>query len=163
MKRRVATGCTLMLVVGLLFSVGAFASSTEDEVPLLLYGIIQLAETGDAITAEQAQELLPIVQSWQMRMQLGISSSTHATVLRIKTVLTEEQMDRIDAMHVTTRYVELWTSEQTGTRLILRMASEGEGASGEDPSPRLMTVNKNESMTQFADLVLSLLRQWAAA
>ena len=159
MRRRVVAGMVMAAVVGVLASVGAAAGSTADEMPVLLYGLVQLADTEDAITAEQAQQLLHIVQSWRMKLRLGISSSAHLNTMQVRAVLTATQLQRIDAMHLTTRYVELWTSEQTGVRLILRASAPDDDPPG--ISPTFMTVNRNEAMTSFADLVIDHLCRWA--
>jgi hypothetical protein len=69
----------------------------------LLVGTFKLEDTGLAITADQAKQLLPL---WQTLQSLSTSSTSateeiNAVVDQIKTAITTAQMDKITAMKLT--------------------------------------------------------------
>jgi hypothetical protein len=114
MKTRNSTLVTLLLVLALLVTAcgsAAAGSSTDaaatenasgslsDSTKLAL-GILKLEDTDQAITLEQAQELLTL---WQAYQALGNSETTaamelEALVKQIQATLTDEQVSAIEAM-----------------------------------------------------------------
>ena len=81
-------------------TVNSTSLSTEAE---LLVGTFKLDGTTDAVTADQAKQLLPL---WQTLQSLSMSNTAateeiNAVVDQIKTTMTAAQMDKITAMQLT--------------------------------------------------------------
>jgi hypothetical protein len=117
MKTRYSTLATILLVVSLLAagcSSAASGTSTDaavtenadgglNEPTRLALGILKLEDTGQAVTTEQAADLLTL---WQAYQALGNSETTakvelEAVVDQIQAALTTEQVKAIDAMGLT--------------------------------------------------------------
>ncbi len=95
--------------------------STENK---LIIGTIKLEGTAQAVTAEQANKLLPL---WQLRKELSTNSATapqetEAVIKQIESTMTTEQMQAIndmkltpqDAMTVLQEQGTVQSSKQTG-------------------------------------------------
>jgi hypothetical protein len=69
----------------------------------LLIGTFQLEDTAQAVTAEQAQALLPLWQAVQGLSQSDTAASAEMTALeqQIQATLTAEQLSTINAMEIT--------------------------------------------------------------
>ena len=121
MSRKLIIGILLVLMSALMACGGGEADTTAEESevaptgfedfanrPLpetlrLQMGTIRLQETPNAVTPEQAQELLPL---WQMLRALQQSSSasqveTDATINQIEAAMTPEQTAAIEDMNLT--------------------------------------------------------------
>jgi hypothetical protein len=74
--------------------------STEAE---LLVGTFKLEDTSQAVTAEQAKQLLPLWQTFQAlsNSSTAATEEINAVVDQIKSTLTNAQMDQITAMKLT--------------------------------------------------------------
>lgn len=116
MKKNNSTFIIVLLIVSLLVAgcSGAAAGTSTDaaatenasglsEAAKLALGMLSLEETEQAITAEQAEELLTL---WQAYQTLGNSETTaalelDALVKQIQAALTTEQVEVIEAMGLT--------------------------------------------------------------
>ena len=76
----------------------------------LMLGTMQLEGTGNAVTPEQAQALLPL---WQA-MQGGVTAQQEvaAVLKQIEGTMTSEQMEAIAAMQLTQEDLRTWMQEQ---------------------------------------------------
>lgn len=92
----------LGLFLALLMGFGAAASQSTDDVSVLLLGVVKLNGSDLAVSAAQAQQLLPLVQEWraQLDQSWGITRGASATAVAIRAILTPEQLTRIQAMHL---------------------------------------------------------------
>ena len=106
MKNRIILLTVLTLLLTACGNSQAGSMQTDDELPVatqLVLGTLQLEDTEQAVTSEQAKELLPM---WQVYKSL-ISSGTAAQeeidglVEQIQETLTAEQMTTITAMNLT--------------------------------------------------------------
>ena len=118
MKKSNSTLVIVLLIVSLLVAgcSGAAAGTSTDaaatenasglsEAAKLALGMLSLEETEQAITAEQAEELLTL---WQAYQTLGNSETTakvemEALVKQIQAALTTEQVEAIEAMGLTSK------------------------------------------------------------
>jgi hypothetical protein len=109
MKKAVFT-LTILALVAVLAACGKTgattgSSETSDALSMqveLLIGTIKLEDTDLAVSADQAMQLLPL---WRTLQALSASSTTateeiNAVVDQIKSTMTSEQMDKIDAMEL---------------------------------------------------------------
>lgn len=105
MKNRIILLTVLTLLLTACGNSQAGSMQTDDELPVatqLVLGTLQLEDTEQAVTSEQAKELLPM---WQVYKSL-ISSGTAAQeeidglVEQIQETLTVEQMTAITAMNL---------------------------------------------------------------
>lgn len=92
----------------------------------LTLGTLMLEGTPEAISPEQAQELLPLWQALQALTNSGTSATaeTNAVLAQIESSLTAEQLTAIRAMRLTSPQMQEWAS-QNGIRL-----GSGGGAGG---------------------------------
>jgi hypothetical protein len=106
----------------------------------LLVGTIKLEGTDQAVTSDQAKQLLPL---WQMLQSLSTSSTAateeiNAVVDQIKSLMTSDQMDKITAMNLTQQDVMTLMSQNgptaNGTEVSTPMALNGLPDSGSAPS-----------------------------
>ena len=107
MTRTMTVGILLMLLVALVACSGEAATATEPMAlpqPIqLTVGTLMLEETPQTVTAEQAQELLPL---WQMLRTLQQSDTaaqaeTEAVLKQIRAAMTPEQLAAIEEMDLT--------------------------------------------------------------
>ena len=84
---------------------GALAASGQ-----LAFGTLLLAETDDAVTADQAKALLPL---WQA-LQGGVTATAEvsAVLKQIEGAMTSEQLEAIAAMQLTQEGMGDWMQEQ---------------------------------------------------
>jgi len=124
----------------------------------LILGTLQLEETGDAITLEQAGKLLPL---WQA-LQGGVTAETevNAVMKQIEGEMTSEQLTVIAGMQLTQEDMQAWMEEQGMTFRAPGETGEGQpsdagegrafpqgGADGEVP-PEMATMRAQlEDMT----------------
>ena len=106
----------------------------------LLVGTLKLEGTDQAVTSDQAKQLLPL---WQMLQSLSTSSTAateeiNAVVDQIKSLMTSDQMDKITAMNLTQQDVMTLMSQNgptaNGTAVSTPMALNGLPDSGSAPS-----------------------------
>ncbi len=83
---------------------GALAASAQ-----LAFGTLRLAETGAALTPEQAQTLLPL---WHA-LQGGVTAAAevNAVLKQIEGAMTSEQLEAIAAMQLTQEGMRAWMEE----------------------------------------------------
>ena len=132
MTRTITIGILLMLLVTLTACGGGAATLTEPtalpQSIQLSMGTLKLEETPQAVTAEQAQELLPL---WQMLRTLQQSDTAaqaeiEAVLNQIQGTMTPEQRAAIKQMDLTLASMRTMAQE-----LGLGMGrGEGEGSSG---------------------------------
>ena len=98
---------------------GALPASSQ-----LALGTLQLQDTENAVTAEQAEALLP---SWQIVQSGALQSETEtdAVVKQIEGAMTAEQLSAIAAMQLTFEDMGAWAREQG-----LSLGAAGDGAGG---------------------------------
>ena len=92
----------------------AIDTSYESALPAssqLALGILQLEETENAITLEQASALLPLWQALQAGT-LQSETETNAVLKQIERAITSEQLTVIAAMHLTWEDMTDWAQEQ---------------------------------------------------
>ena len=129
MKKNNSTFIIVLLIVSLLVAgcSGAAAGTSTDaaatenasglsEAAKLALGMLSLEETEQAITAEQAEELLTL---WQAYQTLGNSETTakvemEALVKQIQAALTTEQVEAIEAMSLTSESMAVVMQEFGG-------------------------------------------------
>ena len=118
------------------------ALSTEAE---LLVGTMKLENTSEAVTAEQAKQMLPL---WQTLQALSSSSTAateeiNAVVGQIKSTMTAAQMDKISAMKLTRQDMLSIMSQAgvpangastTATPMALNGMPSGGGSQGSGPA-----------------------------
>ncbi len=104
------------------------ALSTETE---LIIGTFKLEGTAQAVTAEQAAQLLPL---WQLRKELSTNSAAapqeiEAVVKQIQSTMTAEQMQAIDNMKLTQQDAMTFVQGQVSTTQssAKRSGSQGNG------------------------------------
>jgi len=106
----------------------------------LLVGTLKLEGTDQAVTSDQARQLLPL---WQMLQSLSTSSTAateeiSAVVDQIKSTMTSDQMDKITAMNLTQQDMMALMSQNgptaNGTAVSTPMALNGLPDSGSAPS-----------------------------
>jgi len=130
MTRTIIVGILLVLMVALAACSGKAATTTEvialpQSIQLSL-GTLSLEETPQAVTAEQAQELLPL---WQMLRTLQQSDTaaqaeTEAVLQQIQAAMTPEQLAAIKEMDLTPANMRAMAQE-----LVLGMGGgESEGS-----------------------------------
>ncbi|MEN6370128.1 MAG: hypothetical protein ABFD77_10615 [Thermotogota bacterium] len=104
--KSVAAGLCLALLVGL----GVTASTSTDELAVLLYGIVRLSGSETAVSAVQARQLVPLVEVWRAELQVPPDTPPDMSgmIASIRAVLTAEQSAAIEAMHLTTADVVEW-------------------------------------------------------
>ena len=92
----------------------------------LSLGTLELEETGNAVTPEQAVKLLPL---WQMIQSGSLQSAgeTDAVVKQIEGLMTNAQMAAIDAMGLTMEDYQAWMETQG---IEMPSPAEGQGAPG---------------------------------
>ena len=98
---------------------GALPASSQ-----LALGTLQLQDTENAVTAEQAEALLP---SWQIVQSGALQSETEtgAVLTQIEGAMTAEQLSAIAAMQLTFEDMGAWAREQG-----LSLGAAGDGAGG---------------------------------
>ncbi|MDZ7296286.1 MAG: hypothetical protein ONB14_12805 [candidate division KSB1 bacterium] len=98
----------------------------------LALGTIQLEDTENAVTPEQAKTLLPL---WQA-LQGGVTAQAeiNAVLKQIEKTMTQEQLQAIAAMQLTQEDLQAWMQEQG-----LQMPGGPGWAGGGLPTPGAMT------------------------
>ncbi len=89
----------------------------------LALGTIQLEETGDAVTPEQATALLPLWQA--LRGGVTARAEVNALMEQIEGTMTAEQLEAIAAMQLTQEDMRVWMQGQG-----LGMGGGGQGRPG---------------------------------
>jgi len=118
------------------------ASSSENTLPLstqLLIGTFKLEDTDLAVTAEQANELIPL---WQVLQSISSSDTAaqeemDALVEQIEETMTAEQVQAIEAMNLTSQDMFTIMQEQGlggGGPMMTRGTPEA-GSNGDFPAP----------------------------
>jgi hypothetical protein len=96
------------------YSSSELDASYEGALPVssqLALGIFRLEETADAVTPEQAGELLPLWQAIQGG-SLQSDAETNAVLRQIEGAMTPEQLSAISAMQLTFEEVGTWMQDQ---------------------------------------------------
>jgi hypothetical protein len=136
-EERVMRSVTIVLVVLLVLGAltacggGAETSSTADDgegtshvstvldqsypdaldVPTqMVLGTLRLEGTAEAVTAEQAADLLPLWQA--LRGGITVEAEVDAVLKQIEMEMTEEQLEAIAAMQLTQEDLQAWMAEQ---------------------------------------------------
>ena len=76
----------------------------------MVLGTIRLEETGNAVTPEQAQALLPLWKALQGNV--SAQQEVAAVLKQIEGAMTSEQMEAIAAMQLTQEDLRTWMQEQ---------------------------------------------------
>jgi hypothetical protein len=84
---------------------GALAASGQ-----LAFGTLRLAETEQAVTAEQAKKLLPLWQA--LRGGVTADAEVNAVLRQIEGAMTSDQLEAIAAMQLTQEDLGNWMQEQ---------------------------------------------------
>ena len=110
----------------------------------LMLGTIHLEETGNAVTPEQAQALLPL---WQA-LQGGVTAQQEvaAVLKQIEGTMTSEQLEAIAAMQLTQEDLRTWMQDQG---VVLR-GSPGEGVSSDARATRQAQFGEGEMALELA-------------
>ena len=118
------------------------ASSSENTLPLstqLLIGTFKLEDTDLAVTAEQANELIPL---WQVLQSISSSDTAaqeemDALVEQIQETMTAEQVQAIEAMNLTSQDMFTIMQEQGlgGGGPMMTQGTPAAGSNGEFPAP----------------------------
>jgi hypothetical protein len=108
-----------LILISLMLAACSSASTTNATVTLstqseLLLGTLKLESTGQAVTKEQASELLPL---WQLMTELESSASSaqqekNAVLDQIKSVMTSNQKQAITDLKLTTQDATSFIQEQ---------------------------------------------------
>jgi len=93
----------------------------------LVLGTLKLEGTGDAVTQEQAQALLPLWQAFQ-GATLRDNAERNAALRAIEKAMTPAQLQAIAAMQLTQNDLQTWAQEQ-GVNLAPPGGDPGAGAS----------------------------------
>ncbi len=82
-----------------------------NDMDLLALGILELEESDDAVTPEQASELLPL---WKMLASDGLRGDTESAsvIKQIEKTLTASQSTAITTMDLTSEDQQVWMEEQ---------------------------------------------------
>ncbi len=82
-----------------------------NDMDLLALGILELEESDDAVTPEQASELLPL---WKMLASGGLRGDTESAsvIKQIEKTLTASQSTAITTMDLTSEDQQVWMEEQ---------------------------------------------------
>jgi hypothetical protein len=117
-------------------------SSSENTLPLstqLLIGTFKLEDTDLAVTAEQANELIPL---WQVLQSISSSDTAaqeemDALVEQIQETMTAEQVQAIEAMNLTSQDMFTIMQEQGlgGGGPMMTQGTPAAGSNGEFPAP----------------------------
>ncbi len=149
-RRRVgatAVGICLALVIGL----GASARESTEELPALLLGVVRLAGSDLALSAEQAAQILPEVQAWRSWVEeVSNVDDEPGRVAAIRAMLTPEQAAAIDAMNLTSTDAIRWSS---GALAAIVWRHSVQAGAPLPPGP----------LAVFAGRVVRLLSGWAVA
>jgi len=110
----------------------------------LMLGTIHLEETGNAITPEQAQALLPL---WQA-LQGGVTAQQEvaAVLKQIEGTMTSEQLEAIAAMQLTQEDLRTWMQEQG----VGFGAGQGEAVSSDARATRQAQFGEGEMALELA-------------
>lgn len=142
-----AVGLCLALIIGL----GASASESTEELPALLFGVVRLAGSELALSAEQAAQMLPQVQAWRSWVEeVSNVDDEPGRVAAIRAILTPEQAAAIDAMDLTSTDAIRWSS---GALAAIVWRHSVQAGAPLPPGP----------LAVFAGRVVRLLSGWAAA
>lgn len=187
-SRRVGTAAATALCIGILMAPAVAARSSSDEVTVVLYGIVRLQGTDQALTSQQAALLLPIVRAWRDELSnswgWGASSSASCYVGAIQPILTQEQLDRIAAMRLTADAAIRWSGGSLYYRSWFIRPQPGDmppgapppGDGSEPPAPPgggtpppgrprasvFFFPTQEDPRVAFADKVIRLLAAWTA-
>jgi len=143
-----ATGLCLVLLMG--FAVAA--STSTDDLAVLLYGIVRLSGTEDALSAAQAQQLAPLVEAWRAELQAPPDTppDMSSAIAAIRAVLTADQLTAIEALNLTAADVVGWMDGGLAG-YVWRQAS------------RAGHLLQPEFLNEVAGRVLRILNGWASA
>jgi hypothetical protein len=136
-----------------------------------LLGVVKLNGSEVAVSAAQAQQLLPLVQAWraQLDQSWGITRGASGTAAAIRAILTSEQLARIQAMRLSPSDAIRWGGGAIEC-WAWRPHSWGCPCSDEEtpPSPGgapnrffVMMPTLDNPYIGFADRVIRVLSGWA--
>jgi hypothetical protein len=138
-----------------------------------LLGVVKLNGSEVAVSAAQAQQLLPLVQAWRAQLDpsWGITRGASGTAAATRAILTSEQLTRIQAMHLSPSDAIRWGSGCVGPWTWMTPRPWGGPPPGEEPpSPGegpggclFMVPIQDNPFIEFADRVIRVLNGWAAA
>lgn len=143
-----ATGLCLAVLVGF----GAAASTSTDDLAVLLYGVVRLSGTEVAVSAAQAQQLVPLVEDWRAELQVPPDAppDMSSAIASIQAVLTTEQLAAIEALNLTPADV-VWWMDGGFAGYMWRQAS------------RAGHLLQPDFLREVAGRVLRILNGWASA
>lgn len=98
-SRRGTGAAALGWSVAVLVGFGVAASESTNDVSILLLGVAKLHGAEFAVSAAQAQQLLPLVQA-RRDHSWGTTRGASGTAAAVRAILTPEQLTRIRAMHL---------------------------------------------------------------
>lgn len=111
----------------------------------LLLGTLRLEDGANAVTAEQAAELLPLWQGVRATLNSGAASEaeTNALLAQIEAVLTPEQISAVGEMKLTQAKLQEWAKSQGLSVGTGESAAMG-GGSGQSLSPEARATRQAE-------------------
>lgn len=146
------------------------AATSSEDVSVLLLGVVKLAGSEHAISAAQAQQLLPLVEAWRAELvqSWGITRGASATAAAIRSILTSEQLSDILVMRLRPADAVRWGSGCSGrwtvaTPCFCGACPEDPLRPGEVPDNLLfLGPLVDNPFLEFADRVTRILAGWAS-
>lgn len=113
----------------------------------LALGILELDETSDAVTEEQAASLLPL---WQTLMGSGLKGDDEKAVVlkQIERTLTEDQVAAIAALQLTEKDAEAWAGESSAAMSAGGALLGGAGAADASAEDRAAMREQFQNMSE---------------
>lgn len=123
MKKRVPFFLLIGLMLGVVAcgnspekaGVNETTTSVESRIPInqLIVGTMQLEGTEHAVTAEQAEDLLPLWKAYRglVTSDTAAQAEVQALLNQIQSTMTSDQLDAIQAMQVSTEQISAWMEE----------------------------------------------------
>ncbi|HRE26941.1 MAG TPA: hypothetical protein PK954_09940 [Anaerolineales bacterium] len=111
----------------------------------LALGTLNLADTSEVVTPDQATALLPLWQALRATSQSGGGSQTEVAALlaQIESTLTADQIAAIEAQTLTQADLQTW-AQANGVALGAGTAGNGEPGSGQGLSPEARATRQAE-------------------
>jgi len=128
MKKRIILSTIFALLLTACGGTQTTLPQTSDGLPVttqLVLGTLQLEDTDQAVTGEQAKELLPMWQVYQSLIDSGTAAQAEIDGLieQIQETMTAGQLDAISAMNLTQQDMFTATQEQGGDFIQVRQSS----------------------------------------
>jgi hypothetical protein len=132
----ILTGCSAAAIPSQATSTATGSTVSALSATLLAAGSLKLQDTDNAITFDQASELLPLWMAYEEVNNSDTSSSqeSDALVAQITSAMTSEQIAAIQAMNLTTAQIEALTSSTTSQTSAIDSSSSSQTAPAGVPS-----------------------------